>query len=49
MENVDLICLFVELFAEMVLIVDSCDGLDQKIIKISFLWIQKLVVDKIGD
>ena len=49
MENVDLICLFVELFAEMVLIVDVTDGLDQKIIKISFLWIQKLVVEKIGD
>ncbi len=33
----------------MVLMVDICDGLDQKIIKISFVWIQKLVVDKIGD
>ena len=33
-KNFDMICLFVELFVEMVLIVDVSDGLDQKIIKI---------------
>jgi hypothetical protein len=28
MENVDIVCLFVELFAEMVLMVDVSDGLE---------------------
>ena len=32
-ENNDIVCLFVELFAEMVLTVDVGDGLEDKIMK----------------
>ena len=32
-ENVDIVCLFVELFAELVLLVDVGDGLQNKIMK----------------
>ena len=32
-ENNDIVCLFVELFAEMVLMVDVSDGLEDKIMK----------------
>ena len=44
-----MICKYVELFAEMVLMVDVSDGLDDVIIKIIVLCIQKLIIDKIGD
>ncbi len=32
-ENNDIVCLFVELFAKMVLMVDVSDGLEDKIMK----------------
>ena len=32
-ENNDIVCLFVEFFAEMVLMVDVSDGLEDKIMK----------------
>jgi hypothetical protein len=37
-ENFDIVCLFVELFAEMVLLVDISDGLQNKIMqKVDFI------------